>query len=48
MWHELVTAEMARHALGLSTVIRLLWLHAIGEPLGAIGTCCTRQAGYEP
>jgi hypothetical protein len=39
---------MARHAPGLSTVIRLLWLHAIAEGTRSRSTCCTPDTGYEP
>jgi len=45
---EWISAEMARHAPGLSTVIRLLWVHAIGECTDGMSACCTPDAGYEP
>ena len=46
--HEWISAEMARHAPGLSTVIRLLWLHVIAEGTDCRSFCCTPAEGYEP
>jgi hypothetical protein len=47
-YNEWISAEMARHAPGLSTVIRLLWLHAIAEGTADMSTCCTPATSYEP
>ena len=47
-YHEWTSAEMARHAPGLSTVIRLLWLHVIAEGTECRSFCCTPAEGYEP
>jgi hypothetical protein len=45
---EWIAAEMARHAPGLSTIIRLLWVHAIAEGLSYRSFCCTVAEGFEP
>jgi hypothetical protein len=46
-YHEWISAEMARHAPGLSTVIRLLWLHAIAECTNDLSACCRPATGYD-
>jgi hypothetical protein len=47
-YHEWISAEMARHAPGFSTMIRLLWVHAIAERTDCRSFCCTVAEGFEP
>ena len=45
--HDLHIAEIARHAPSLSTLVNLLFLHAVDEPYEAVATCCTSETGYQ-